>query len=83
MRNHAGLLPCQGQWNEDEHDGQTGDDRATQDLIDGGVDRRFFVFSTPQLQILSDPIEHNDRVGQGISGQCQERRYDKESDFFV
>ena len=77
------FTPGKGQRNEDDDDGQAGDDRSAQHLVDRIVDHGLFVLPPAEAQVFPDPVKDHNRVGERLARQGEERRHDEKSDFLV
>src|SRR5659263_385444 len=62
------------QRNDGDEDGHRGDDGPAEDLVDAQVDRRGEGSLLPEPDVLPDPVEDDDRVGQRVPADGEQRR---------
>src|SRR5512140_1423732 len=66
------------QRNDGDEDGQRRDDVPAEDLVDAQVDRLGERLQLPEAYILPDPVEDDDRVGQRVPADREQRGDEEE-----
>src|SRR5512143_3895834 len=64
--------------NDRDEDGHRSDDGPAEDLVDAQVDRLGEGLQLPEPDVLTDPVEDDDRVGQGVPSYGEKRRDEKQ-----